>query len=264
LNAPFIPGETVLPASAAERMVVEARGLTGFLDGAVGDPLPGWHACDRDNREVLQALHGALALEYPQAGQPLWAVRMWTNLVWQPVYLAVIAVHFSAVLPPISRMSQRREGSGINGYRIAGEPVGDLPLETMIDRAGAELRAMADGVLAEINTITKLKRVPAIRLLTDRMLGLMTLLQRQSPDLAPSTIRGFSDRWLAAMGLTGQGDLESLFLPDGREVLIIARKGCCLDYLIEPDVYCASCPKQPNRLRRERQRANALEIYGIE
>lgn len=262
MNAHFPHALAQPPAPTAARLVRDARAVAEFLDGAVGAPIPGWYAPGADNREVLGSLYEALADQYPAAGQPLWAVRVWTNLVWQPAYLAVIAVHFSSLVPVLSGMSQRWVGIHIDGYRVADDPITAPSLEAMIDRAGRDLRAFADALLAEVNTITRLKRLPALRLLTDRMLGLMTLLQRQRPDLPAAAIRAYSARWLAAMGLTGQGDLESLFLPDGREVLIIARKGCCLDYLIEPDVYCASCPKQTDDVRRERQRDHAMEMYG--
>ena len=118
---------------------------------------------------------------------------------------------------------------------------------------------MADAVLAEINTVTKLKRVPALRLLTDRMLGLMVRLKHFQPGLSVADQHRMCALWLDAMGLTGHGALETLELHDGRQVAIIARKGCCLDYLAFPDTYCASCPKQDDTTRRDRQRANAIE-----
>ena len=100
-------------------------------------------------------------------------------------------------------------------------------------------------MLAEINRFARLKPVPARRLLTDRMLGLMMRLSRMRPDLPAAEIRWYCDRWLMAMGLTGQGDLETITLQDGRDAVIVARKGCCLDYLIAPQDYCVSCPSSP-------------------
>jgi hypothetical protein len=41
-------------------------------------------------------------------------------------------------------------------------------------------------------------------------------------------------------------------------VVITARKGCCLDYLAFPDAYCASCPKQGDAVRLQRQRNDAV------
>ncbi|GLQ56004.1 (2Fe-2S)-binding protein [Devosia nitrariae] len=178
-----------------------------------------------------------------------------TNLLWQPAYLAFVGVHFGGVLADLSTMSQHCAGIHADGYRIAGYPIAGLSENEMIAQAGAQLRSLADDLLLEINAIARLKRVPALRLLADRMLGLVTFAQRKRPELASATLHGWCERWLAAMDLTGQGALDSIMLADGCEALIIARKGCCLDYLIEPRVYCASCPKQPDDLRLKHQRA---------
>ena len=59
------------------------------------------------------------------------------------------------------------------------------PDTELIDAAGAELRAMADAMLAEINTFARLKPVPARRLLADRMLGLMVRLAACAPTCRP-------------------------------------------------------------------------------
>jgi siderophore ferric iron reductase len=238
--------------------VTLAGETTGFMHGSVGEPLAGWHVQGGDNRDVLLAFYDALAARYPHAGQPFWAVRMWTNLMWQPAYLMVVGVHFAGEVPSLDGLSQQRKATDIDGYRCAESAVVRLPTTLLIDHAGRQLRAFADAVFAEINAITKLKRIPALRLLTDRMLGTMTVLQRKRPDLPADSIRDSCNRWLAAMDLTGHGDLDSLFLPDGRELLLIARKGCCLDYLAAPGVYCASCPKQPDDVRLARQHADAL------
>ena len=255
-NAPFAP-----PLTAGE-LIALGRKVTGFLKGEAGGPLPGWYHPGRDNGPVLSALHQELARTYPEAGPPLWAVRLWTNILWQPAYLAVIGVHFGGVLPDLSAMSQRCAGIHADGYRLAADPLAGLSQDEMIRRAGAQLKQLADSLFMEVNAHEKLKRLPARRLLADRMLGLMTFMQRKRPQLDPQTIRGWCAQWLAAMDLTGQGDLESVRLKDGREALIIKRKGCCLDYLIPPGVYCASCPKQPDALRIAHQRAETEALMA--
>ena len=77
-------------------------------------------------------------------------------------------------------------------------------------------------------------------------------------DLPTEAIEDYCAQWLAGMGLTGQGSLETITAPDGRALLIVKRKGCCLDYLIDPDRLCASCPRQDDAVRVARQSANAL------
>lgn len=243
---------------ALTRLIATAASVTGFMDGAPGGPLPGWYYPGRDNAGMLAELYGRLAQAYPKAGKPFYAVRLWTNLVWQPAYLAVIAVHVHGALPALSTLSQQAKGIYISGYRLPPGPQYSDTLENLIIRAGKDLRAFADAGLAEVNAIVPLKRLPALRLLTERMLSLMLRLDRYAPGTTIARQREFCALWLKAMGLTGHGDLETLDLDDGSQVLITARKGCCLDYLAFPQTYCASCPKQDDALRLARQREGAI------
>jgi len=243
---------------ALTRLLATAASVTGFMSGAPGGALPGWHVLGQDNTALLRTFYARLEQTYPHAGQPFYAVRLWTNLMWQPAYLAAIAVHAHGAVPELSRMAQKTSGNDINGFRLPPGPQYSAGLESLIRRAGADLRIMADRVLAEINTVTKLKRVPALRLLTDRMLGIGLRLGKFQPGLSIAEQHRLCRLWLEAMGLTGQGDLEVLDLHDGRQVLISARKGCCLDYLAFPGTYCASCPKQDDTLRLDRQRRDAI------
>src|SRR5690606_14731382 len=199
-----------------------------------------------------------LAASYPHAGQPFYAARLWTNLIWQPAYLAVIAVHLHGALPAITTLSQARQNLDVDGYRLRPGTMVDGDTETLITLAGRDLRAMANRVLAEINTVTRLKPLPARRLLADRMLGLMVRHKHFRPETTVEERHRFCTLWLDAMDLKNQGALETLTLGDGRQVAIIARKGCCLDYLAFPGTYCTSCPKQDETMRLEQQRATAM------
>lgn len=244
--------------AALTRFMAVGASTTGFLKGAPGGHLPGWHTLGEDNSGFLQALYDRLEASYPAAGQPFYAVRLWTNLMWQPCYLAAIAVHVHGALPDVTKLSQARQNNDIDGYRLKAGPQASGTTEELIVLAGRDLRRMGEAVLAEINTITKLKRLPALRLLTDRMLGLMVRMRHFRPDIDAAEQQRLCALWLDAMGLTGQGTLETLTLHDGRQVVITARKGCCLDYLAFPDTYCTSCPKQDDALRLKRQRDSVV------
>lgn len=239
---------------ALTRFIDQAGKVSGFLKGAPGGHLPGWHTLGMDNGEFLRTLYSRIAASYPKAGQPFYAVRLWTNLMWQPAYLAVIAVHVHGALPAVATLSQARQNIDVNGYRLRPGQMMEGDTETLIARAGKDLRAMGDAVLAEINTVTKLKRVTALRLLADRMLGLMVRLKHFTPEITVADQHRICALWLDAMGLTGQGALETLTLDDGTRVAIMARKGCCLDYMAFPDLYCSSCPRQDDAVRLKRQR----------
>jgi siderophore ferric iron reductase len=247
--------------AATTRLIATAAQLTGFMKGEPGPARPGWYRPGADNTAMLAELHAALAATYPAAGPAFYAVRLWTNLIWQPAYLAVIAAHVHGAIPDLSNLSQQRRGIYVDGYRLLPGPQSSGPAETLIDNAASQLKAMAAAMLGEVNMLVKLKPLPARRLFADRMLSLMVWLGQRRRDLPPEPIEVYAAQWLDVLGLTGQGTLEPVEAA-GHRLLIVKRKGCCLDYLIDPDRYCATCPKQDNDLRVARQTANALAELG--
>ena len=244
--------------AATTRLIATAAQLTGFMKGEPGPDRPGWYRPGADNGPMLAELHAALAATYPKAGPAFYAVRLWTNLLWQPAYLAVISAHFHGAMPDLTGLSQQRRGIYVDGYRLLPGAQVAGSVEALIDNAGSQISAMTAVMLEEVNALARLKPLPARRLLADRMLSLMVWLSQRRRDLPPATIRDYSEQWLSVLGLAGQGDLQSVFAPDGRELLIVRRKGCCLDYRIDPDRLCATCPKQDDTVRVARQTANAL------
>ena len=243
---------------ATTRLIAAAAQTTGFMKGEPGAARAGWYQPSGDNADFMAQLHDALAVTYPAAGPALWAVRLWTNLIWQPAYLAVIATHIHGALPDLYALSQQRRGIYVDGYRLVPGAQAEGDVETRIAQAGAQLKAMTTTLLEEVNAQAKLRPLPAKRLLADRMLSLMVWLSKKRRDLPLAVIEAYCAQWLAALDLTGQGSLQTIAAPDGRMALIVKRKGCCLDYLLDPDRLCASCPKQDNDLRVARQSANAL------
>jgi siderophore ferric iron reductase len=244
--------------TATTRLIATAAQVTGFMKGEPGPARPGWYQAGGNNADFVAQLHQALVATYPAAGPAFWAVRLWTNLIWQPAYLAVIATHIHGALPDLDSLSQQRRGIYVDGYRLVPGVQSQGDVAARLERASAQLKMMSARLLDEVNTVVKLRPLPAQRLLADRMLSLMVWLRGRQPDLSVGEITAYSEAWMGALGLTGQGQLETVRAPDGRELLIVRRKGCCLDYLIDPTRLCASCPKQDNDLRVARQSANAL------
>jgi siderophore ferric iron reductase len=246
------------PDAATTRLIATAAQVTGFMKGEPGPARDGWYVAGGNNAAFMAQLHQALALTYRDAGPPLWAVRLWTNLIWQPAYLAVIGVHIHGALPDLTQLSQQRRGIFVDGYRLVPGVQSGGSEADRIAQASAQLNRLSAQLLDEVNDLVKLRPLNARRLLADRMLSLMVWLSQKRRDLPLAVIEDYCDQWLTGMGLTGQGALQTIVAPDGRAVLIVKRKGCCLDYLLDPDRLCASCPKQAEDLRMARQGANAL------
>lgn len=244
--------------AATTRLIASAAQATGFMKGEPGAARPGWYRAGGDNGAILAELHAALAAAYPAAGPAFHAVRLWTNLIWQPAYLAVIAAHLHGAMPDFSGFSQQRRGVYVDGYRLVPGAQASGAVETLIADGARQLSALTAAMLDEVNVQVRLRPLPARRLLADRMLSLMVWLGQRRRDLSIEAIQGFSALWLEGLGLTGQGDLQMVEAAGGQRLLIVRRKGCCLDYRITPDRLCASCPKQDDALRIARQTANAL------
>jgi siderophore ferric iron reductase len=244
--------------AATTRLIATAAQATGFMKGEPGAARDGWYVPGADNGPMLAQLHAALAATYPKAGPAFYAVRLWTNLLWQPAYLAVIAAHLHGAMPDLGGLSQGRRGIYVDGYRLVPGPQATGSVEFLIEEGGRQLRAMAATMLDEVNVHARLRPLPARRLLADRMLGLMVWLGHRRRDLPIETIEACCAQWLEVLGLSGQGDLQRVSAPDSRTLLIVRRKGCCLDYLIDEDRLCSTCPRQPDSVRIARQTANAL------
>ena len=243
------------------RLIATAAAMTGFMKGEPGVARDGWYGPGAGNLGLLHQLRDTLAATYPEAGPPFWAVRLWTNLIWQPAYLAVIAVHLHGAVPDLSGLSQQRRGLYIDGFRLDPQPMKSADTVTMIAHAGSQLKTMTDAMLAEVNAVEKLRPLPAKRLLADRMLGLMVWLQQRDRRLSNEEIERFAALWLAQLDLTGQGALQTVEAR-GHRLVIVQRKGCCLDYLLDPAQLCATCPRQDDAVRVARQTANALAELG--
>jgi len=244
--------------SATTRLIATAAQVTGFMKGASGGPQPGWYVPGADNTAVLAALDARLAHTYPEAGPAFRAVRLWTNFLWQPAYIAVIASHIHGSLPNLAKLTQRVDGIYASGYRLTASPQTSGTPEQLIAVAGAALRPFASHLLEEINIVTRLKPLPARHLFAHRIISLLERLAHWQPHLTQSQLQAYSLLWLEALDLTGQARLDQIAVPEGRSVLITTRKGCCLDFRVPPLAYCSSCPKQGEEARIARQTRDAV------
>jgi len=249
---------------ATAKFLVVARQNWSFLNGQLGMHQPGDITLGADNAQGFAKLLHNLQQRYASAGKPFWAVRIWTNLVWQPAYLAIVGVHHARILPDVCAISQKVVGADINGFVTTPTVMHTGPVEDLIDQAGADLRRFAEAMLAEASAYAKIKPTLARRLLADRILGLVLQLFQEDADYPVSKAQAIADRWLAAMGLTGASALEPIDGADGHPFLILDRRTCCLDYLLNPDALCVTCPKQGDELRHRRERETRDAILRMQ
>lgn len=223
-----------LIARVAERQPALAGRIGPAAAGelvAGGDPAP------------LEGLIAWWRAQAPEAGPLYWASRCWTLLIWQPLYLAVWAVHTAGAAPRLDTLAQRVREGMVAGYALEPHMPEILPEAEAIARAAAEAGAVAARLFEDLSGPLRLHPKMAGRLQADCLLSGLLAVARSRPDWTPSRTRALGTAWLAGMGLSGQSDYLIFDLPDGGCGLGLARKVCCQHFRRAPGELCASCPK---------------------
>ncbi|HKX39865.1 MAG TPA: hypothetical protein VJO99_01810, partial [Burkholderiaceae bacterium] len=123
-------------ADDAARVVPGLCGRVVAADAAY----PPWHATAQ-----LASVQRYWARNHPEAGPHYAALRGWGLLVWQPIYLAVIAAHVSAARLDLDRLSLVVNDGSVEAYRLSEHDDVDAP----IDEAAplhASTRQLAAGI----------------------------------------------------------------------------------------------------------------------
>jgi siderophore ferric iron reductase len=196
-----------------------------------GDPAP------------LSALIGWWRTRYPEAGPLYWASRCWTLIVWQPLYLAVWAVHAAGAVPRLASLAQHVDGGMVAGYALDPHLPEALQESVAIRRAGAEARALTDRLYADLAAQLRLHPKMARRLLADCLLAGVLAVARTRPAWSAGLTRALGEAWLEACDLSGQSGYLSFSLPGGGSGLGLARQVCCQHFRRADGELCASCPR---------------------
>ena len=212
----------------------------------------GYLVVGENNSSVLTGMLDYWKCVCPEAGMPYWAIRSWTLLVWQPVYLGVIGVYGLGVLPALTSIHQKVTGGNVAGFFFSDDRLFHASEQELVFKAAKGLRGFCDELFEEFSGIVRLKYAIAIRLFADTLLSIISDLNTIRPAFNNKEIQRLARNWLVAADLKNQSALTPIRLRDGREVLALNRKSCCLHYLRGGGELCASCPKQkrPVRLKR--------------
>lgn len=178
-------------------------------------------------------------LQYAHARADYWPTRVWRQLTWQPVYLAVAAVHGFAALAPLQSLLQVYSASGVGGYRWLAAPVrlGDEALALQL--TAGQLATCADQLLALLQQQRRVSAANCRGLLAD---CIFFALQTLAPQLEQG------DHWIAEQGehwcrhaslLDRRGQPLSCWQPATGRLL---RRSCCKTFLVGEQTRCDSCP----------------------
>jgi siderophore ferric iron reductase len=233
-------------SEALHALVAEAARVVPGLEGRVvaADAAAPWHA-----DAALAAVRRFWTASHPEAGPHYAALRGWGLLVWQPIYVAVIAAHLGDAQPDLDRLSIVVDDGAIGGYRLGAH----APRRS--DEAG-RMRCGAEQIVAGVARLlpawqahAPLHTKAARRTCAECVLAALLALRRRRAWSAART-HELGAHWLAALGLAGEGGFLSYRTVSGSEALALERKVCCLHFRRRDGERCSTCPKRslPERI----------------
>jgi siderophore ferric iron reductase len=214
----------------------------------IGCEAPAWDEVSAVNIERLQEY---LRLRYPEAGARYWRARGWGLLIWQPIYLAVIAAHKCQMRLPLNEMGQDFAITGIpSGVLFRRAEFNHGQLEGCAQRMAEELIRGCRNVYSSW-CVSGLTQKNAERVIADCVLSALLMVYPGRVD----NLEELGNLWLAAMGLQGAAGFIRYKNGAGEPRLALDKKTCCFRYLCHGRTPCDVCPRQTlvERLQRLRQ-----------
>lgn len=211
----------------------------------VGSESPAWSEVSAVN---IERLHSDLSRQYPEAGARYWRSRGWGLLIWQPIYLAVIAAHKCQTILPLNQMGQSFSASGVPcGVLFKCCRVKQSPIDDCVQRMAEDLMVGCRSVYG-CWSVSGLTRKYADRVIADCVLSALLMVY---PHLVEE-VEVLGDLWLATMGLRGAAEFIRYKNISGEPRLALDKKNCCFRYLCHGRSPCDICPRQTmdERLKR--------------
>jgi len=224
--------------------------------------LPRQVLTQRDNQPLLQQLLSHWSQAQPIAGPDYWATRVWTLIVWQPIYLSICAAHIGGHFVNVKSVSQCVQGSVVMGYGLntqAFAAVGknsQSPLQLLASIA-APLRELVDHLYGELNGLIKLNKANAYGLVADCVMHALLALMDANPKWQQPQIISLAENWCEQLGLINRkglpmSQLVAVKLDNQQSVLTLERKACCKHYLVDPRDPCSNCSRLSWQQRLQR------------
>lgn len=188
----------------------------------------------------IERLHHYLSRQHPEAGARYWRTRGWGLLIWQPIYLAVIAAHKCRMVVPLNEMGQNFPASGIpSGVLFRHCRFTQRQSTECVQRMAEDLVSGCRNVYVDW-CVSGLTQKVADRIVADCVLSALLLVY---PDQIDDLVeRG--DLWLTIMGLQGAAGFIPYKNTKGETRLALDKKNCCFRYLCHGRTSCDGCPRQ--------------------
>ncbi|AHV91628.1 alcaligin biosynthesis protein AlcD [Bordetella holmesii] len=229
--------------SDLDALLALAGSLVPGLDGRIG-PVSGDIRPGADNRATLRTLQDWWRLRHPEAGSHYLALRCWGLLIWQPIYLGVIAVHCSDIAPDLDRLGQPVRDGFIAGYILERhEPLRGC-LEQRKQAVAAQLRRICATYFRELSQLLRLSPRAAACMQADCVLSALLAARANEDKATVAWAHEQAADWLDRLGIAGHSGYL-VYARAGRPVLALDRQVCCHHFRRHDGDYCSTCPKLP-------------------
>ncbi|WP_447919693.1 siderophore ferric iron reductase [Achromobacter aegrifaciens] len=219
-----------------------AGGLVPGLDGRAGPPAAPGIRPGASNADAIARLRDWWRERHPEAGPHYLALRCWGLLIWQPVYLCVIAAHRSCIVPDLTRLSQPVANGFIAGYTIERHEPLRGGLDERLDVAATQLRAVGAMFYRELGETLRLNPRAAACMQADCVLSAL-LAARPGVSAADNAWAAeAAAHWLMRLGISGSSGYLT-YQRGPLPAIAVDRQVCCHHFRRSDGDYCSTCPK---------------------
>lgn len=195
-----------------------------------------------DTSGQLKQLLAHCQASYPNARADYWPTRVWRQLIWQPVYLSVAAVHGLGLQVSAIQLEQVIVRDSVTGYRWLQEPQAAADENLALQQTASALAHFTQQLLQLFNRQTRVSAANCRGLVADciffALAALQPLLGRE-----PIWLANTGARWCAAAQLQDRrGRPLSQWQLEHSQAGQLLSKSCCKSFLVDEQRYCGNCP----------------------
>ncbi|CAG9295378.1 siderophore ferric iron reductase [Celerinatantimonas diazotrophica] len=229
--------------TSTQSLFAMAKRYHPALQGDTSLPLSDALLLGQDNTQGIRTLYQHWQRQSPEAGNRYWAARCWSLLIWQPIYLSIVAVHGCQIKIPLEQIVQHLKQGVVAGYTLTPDQLQHAPEQLCLSIAANQLKQMHQTFFNQCQSIFNLRPNFASRLAADIVLSGLIQLTTIEPSITNKQIQELAIQWLAELGWSNESHLMLIFLNDDTPHLALNRKSCCFNYCRADGELCSTCPK---------------------
>lgn len=194
------------------------------------------------------------------AGRHFWSTRSFSTLIWQPAYLAVLAVHVGGRALDLRDLRQQIHQGFAAGFFLPEAALLQAPAAEHLQLTAAGLLYWHQQYYAALNRCQPWSARQAACTTVD-CVNAALLIAQEPCGWSHARLLQTSQAWQQALGLTEHGRIMLVDMQDtahtaseGGKVPALERRACCQYFRLAGAGLCDSCPRLPLPERQQRVR----------